>query len=267
MDGAADTPVENAAAKPRRKGIQSLVTGFQVLDFLVKARQPVPLRDIATGTGLAASKLQFYLISLLEIGAVKQDAQTGFYGLGPYTLQLGIAGLQQFDVYQSAYGRMQALADETGLTVFLGVWGNQGPTIVHRAENARNRGVFDLRLGAVLPVLTSALGQLFLCYLPRDITACLLGSPAPAAFEIDRIAALIRAQRLSISRGGLLAAHTALSAPVFDHQGKILAGLTIMGPDEVLSDQPGSAIARNLISVADTISKEAGSTTRHYLTI
>ena len=48
MDGAADPKT----SKPRRKGIQSILTGFQVLDFLLQARRPVPLRDIAAGTGL-----------------------------------------------------------------------------------------------------------------------------------------------------------------------------------------------------------------------
>lgn len=71
---------------------------FRVIDFLVNAGRPLPLKDIAAGTGLSASKLHFYLVSLLEIGVAHQDSNTGHYGLGPYTLKLGIAGLEQFDI-------------------------------------------------------------------------------------------------------------------------------------------------------------------------
>jgi DNA-binding IclR family transcriptional regulator len=258
MDGAEN----EVSAKPRRKGIQSILTGFKVLDFLVRADMPVPLRDIARGTGLSASKLQFYLISLTEVGMVKQDQNTGHYGLGPYTLKLGILGLQQFDIYKSAYPRLQKLADETGQLVSLGVWGNKGPTVIARAECAANRAVFDLRPGSVLPVLTSALGRLFLAYLPDDLTKPYL--PDRHSWTRDR-ARDIRTQGLCIFRGGLLADHTALSAPIFDQDGHIIAGVTVTGPQDALDDSPLGPVAMALKDMTGEISDEAGATTRHYL--
>lgn len=258
MDGAADPQV----TKPRRKGIQSILTGFQVLDFLLKARQPVPLRDIAAGTGLSASKLQFYLISLAEVGAIKQDAQTGYYGLGPYTLQLGIAGLQQFDVYQSAQGKMAALAQETGLTVFLVVWGNQGPTVVHRVDHSTKRPIFDLRLGAVLPAADTAIGRLFLAFLPRALTSSVQAQIGPV---LNKTLLDIRRTGLSLSKGELLANHTALSAPIFDQNGRILAGITVMGPDTDFAGPAKATATRALQTVTDAVSQEAGATTQHYL--
>lgn len=275
-----DTEAEDGG-KPRRRGIQSIVTGFRVLDFLVRAGQPVALKDIATGTGLSASKLQFYLISLAEVGAVAQEPATGRYGLGPYTLQLGISGLQQFDIYKSAYSRMETLSQETGHSVFLGVWGNEGPTIVHRTEGSYNRSIFELRLGSVLPVLRSALGRLFLAYLPATITAAAVdlelseltrnnpgAGPADVPrtrLEVQALAARIREQRFSVARGGLLSDHTAVSAPVFDHAGKIVSGLTIMGHVNSLNDAEDGPIVAEMRSLADEISAEAGATVRHYM--
>lgn len=258
MDGVEEPKI----APLRRKGIQSILTGFQVLDFLLKAGQPVPLREIAAGTGLSASKLQFYLISLAEVGAVKQDALTGRYGLGAYTLRLGIAGLQQFDIYQSAHVRMEQLAKDTGVTVFLGVWGDQGPTVIHRAESPSRHPIFDLRLGAVLPLTGSALGRLFLAYLPRSMTSA--GVPK-AGLSYEEASQNIRQTQLSISRGELLAEHIAISAPVFDQSGRILAGITLMGPQTLLSDDPNSKAALALKALTKTISHEAGATTQHYL--
>jgi predicted Rossmann fold nucleotide-binding protein DprA/Smf involved in DNA uptake len=55
-----------------RKGIQSIEIGFRILDFIVKAGRPVPLRDIAAGTGMPASNVHFYLVSLTQIGVVRQ---------------------------------------------------------------------------------------------------------------------------------------------------------------------------------------------------
>jgi DNA-binding IclR family transcriptional regulator len=270
-------------ARPRRKGIQSIVTGFRVLDFLVKAGQPAPLREIAAGTGLSASKLQFYLISLAEVGVVAQDVKSGFYGLGPYTLQLGISGLQQFDIYKSAFDRMERLAQETGHSVFLGVWGNEGPTIVHRSEGSYNRSIFELRLGSVLPVLRSALGRLFVAYLPATLTAALVdqelseftrnnlataGIDLPRTrLEVQTLGETVRMRGYSTARGGLLSDHTAISAPVFDHAGKIISGLTIMGHVNALNDADDSPIVAEMVGLAAEISAEAGRTVRHYLPI
>lgn len=94
-------------------------------------------------------KLHFYLVSLLGIGVVHQDANTGHYGLGPYTLKLGIAGLEQFDIFTASRDRLVGLANDIGHSVFLGVWGNHGPTIVFRADGIHSRSVFELRVGSV----------------------------------------------------------------------------------------------------------------------
>jgi len=282
MEDHAD-PIRNddSAARPRRRGIQSILTGFRVIDYLVQAREPVPLKQIAEGTGLSASNLQFYLISLTEVGIVAQDPRSGHYGLGPYSLQLGIFGLQQFDVYKAAFHRIESLARDTGHAVFLGVWGNTGPTIIHRAEGSYNRSVFELRLGSVLPLLRSALGRLFLAHLPEDLTRAMLerelhdlsqantlaeGSDTPRnRVEAQRMGAAIRETGLSACRGGLLSDHTAISAPVFDHTGRILAGMTIMGHVNVLDDAPDGAVAQALLEMSRGVSEEAGATTRHYL--
>lgn len=264
---------EGAPARRPRKGIQSILTGFRILDYLIAARRPVPLKQIAEGTGLTPSKLQFYLVSLTEVGVVAQDRRTGHYGLGPYTLQLGIVGLQQFDVYGAAFDRMRDLAEETGHTVFLGVWGDTGPTIIHRAEGGLSQSIFELKLGAVLPLLTSALGRLFMAYLPEPLIQGSLdrelqdlsrsrmlpeGSDTPRSrTEAQEMGAAIRAAGLSRCRGGLLSDHTAISAPILDHTGRILAGVTIMGHVNVLNDDPEGPVAARLRDLSARVTEEA----------
>ncbi|WP_419739189.1 IclR family transcriptional regulator [Ruegeria sp.] len=278
------SPDAEKEEKPQRKGIQSLVTGFQVIDFLLKTGKPVPLRDISRGTGLAASKLQFYLISLTEVGVVLQDPQSGYYGLGPYTLQLGIAGLQQFDIFKAMHPRMDDFAERHGHNIFMGVWGNHGPTIVHRVSGHSNRSILELRLGSVLPVLRSAIGRIFFAHLPEEVTKAAvdreMGETFHASAEQDpqmpfptSLRALrdlretIQKHGVSRSRGGLMTDHTALSAPIFDYRGKIIAGVTVMAPINALDDALDSEIALELKHMASEISQDAGQHTTHYLNI
>src|SRR5258708_32313745 len=74
-----------------RKGIQSIEIGFRILDFIVKAGRPVPLRDIAAGTGLPASNVQFYLASLTHSGPARQCPGAKCYSPGPHALRPAMA--------------------------------------------------------------------------------------------------------------------------------------------------------------------------------
>jgi len=179
---------------------------------------------------------------------------------------------------------MDAFSEAHGCTVFMGVWGNQGPTIVHRVSGDHTRSLFELRLGSVLPVLRSALGRVLFAYLPEEVTKASvdreMSEAAPGLTEQDPdmptpktltglkdLRARIQERQMSRSRGGLLLDHTAISAPVFDYRGKIIAGVTAMGPIHALDDTFDGQLAQDLRTIADDISQEAGQTTTHYLDI
>ena len=246
-----------APKKQQRKGIQSLETGFRILDFLVKTGQPVALKDIALGTGLSPSNINFYLVSLLKIGAAIQDSRSGHYGLGPYAVRLGLAGLEQFDLFAVSRDRLVELANTVGHSVFLGVWGNHGPTIVYRADGVHSRSIFELRVGSVLPVLRSALGRLFLAHLPESMTAEFVDaelkdfrhqsaglSPGELTSadvirnrsDLKKMVQQARQHGMSRCRSGILSDYTAMSAPILDYGGTICAGITVMGRIGVLDD-------------------------------
>ena len=260
---------EPAVARKARRGIQSIEVGFGILDVLRVAGGPLPLRQIAEQTGLAVANVHYYLVSFQAVGVVRQDPDTGFYGLGPYALRLGMAALEQFDVFTAARPVMAELAATLGHTVFLGVWGNRGPTIVYRIESGRGRPILELRVGTVLPLLSSALGRNFLAHLPRTLTGDTLKqelkSATPASpdvpttlAEVDRMVGAIHAAGLSRCRDALLPQFTSLSAPVFDHLGEMVAAITIMGPKGALDDDLDGATAQALKAQALRISREAG---------
>ncbi|MGA7814350.1 IclR family transcriptional regulator, partial [Caballeronia sp.] len=114
-----------------RRGIQSIEIGFGIIDVLCKATGPLPLRTIAARCDLPVANVHNYLVSFQRVGLVVQESDSAFYGLGSYAMKLGIAALQQFDVHKVARPIMAEIGAETGFTVFLGVWGNKGPTIVY----------------------------------------------------------------------------------------------------------------------------------------
>ena len=269
-------PHPDPSRDPRR-GIQSLETGFRIIDALIQSGRPLPLKAIAARVGLPPSNVHFYLVSLVRIGMVSQDEGTAHYRIGPYGLSIGIACLEQFALFETARPVLASLAEQTGYTVFLGVWGNHGPTIVYRLDGPRSRGVFELRIGSVLPLLSSALGRVFLAWLPAHATDELLAAEiavnqegaapgrrrsrhdVPTDLQAAReLAAGVRTRGMSRCRSALLSDFTALSAPVLDHAGSIIAAVTVMGPVGVFDDGFDGAIAARIRDAAGAISRQAG---------
>jgi len=255
-----------------RRGIQSIEIGFRILDYLRTELRPVPLKMIAANTGMSAANVHYYLVSFQAVGIVRQEADTGCYALGPYALKLGMAAIEQFDVFTAARPAMTELATTIGHTVFLGVWGNRGPTIIYRVEGGASRPIIELRVGSVLSLLRSALGRNFLAHLPRSITAHMLDqelkeegsrhariddAPATKA-EVEEMVAAIQRDGISRCRDALLPNFTSFSAPIFDQTGFMIAAITMMGPIGILDDNLKGSTATTLLAHARALSATAG---------
>jgi len=267
--GKMEKNAEQAPAAARR-GIQSIEVGFRILDVIRRAGRPLPLKEIADACDLTVPNVHYYLVSFQKVGVVQQHADTGHYGLGPYALRLGLAALEQFDVFTTARPIMAEVAAITGHTVFLGVWGNKGPTIVYRVEGARSRPLLELRVGSVLPLLSSALGRNFLAHLPEASTRELLeqemasagsdgyGGKSYTQKDVQAIRQEVLEHHLSRCRDALLPHFTSLSAPIFDMLGEMKAAITLMGPVGAIDDDLQSDTARLLSEKARSISATAG---------
>ncbi|MBR0842162.1 IclR family transcriptional regulator [Bradyrhizobium liaoningense] len=260
------------AERSGRRGIQSIEIGFKILDYLRTELRPVPLKMIAANTGMSAANVHYYLVSFQAVGIVRQETDTGCYALGPYALKLGMAAIEQFDVFAVARPAMTELATTIGHTVFLGVWGNRGPTIIYRVEGGASRPIIELRVGSVLSLLRSALGRNFLAHLPRSLTGGMLDqelkeelaretrvddAPTTKA-EVEEMMDTIRRDGISRCRDALLPNFTSLSAPIFDQAGFMIAAITMMGPIGILDDDLKGPTATALIAHARALSATAG---------
>ena len=240
--------------KKEPKGIQSINIGFSILSILMASGNPMPLKELSRRSGFSPSKVHSYLVSFTNLEMVSQDPETGMYSLGPFALKLGMGYLDQVDLFSMAKPLMQKLAFELGHTIFLGVWGNRGPTIVFRIDGPESLAIFDLRIGSVLPLLNSALGLNFASHMSASTVESFIKHELKigGAHGFSNMKAVqetlgeIRIRGISRSRGQLLSDFTALSVPVFDFSGSILAGLTVMGRIGVLDDDYDGKSARIL---------------------
>lgn len=251
-----------------RRGIQSIEIGSALLMELSRRVQSLALKDLAKGAGMTTGKAHPYMVSFLKVGFVTQT-ESGQYELGPLALQLGLAKLQRMDPVKEASQLIESLAQETGQSVAVAVWGNLGPTIVRMEEPVQPLHV-NLRTGTVMSLTTTATGRLFAAYMPPKVIDQLLsqelervaygaGQDKPMGREaLNRSLAEVRKHGLSRAQGSPIPGIDALCAPVFGPDGRIVLGLLAMGPSSTFDSTYDGAIAKPLLRCAEEIASRVG---------
>ena len=252
-----------------RAGIQSVEVGFSLLEVLSRSAGPLMLRDLAAAAGMSAAKAHRYLVSFQRLELVVQDASSTRYDLGPAALKLGLASLSRLDAVKLARERIGALMERIGHTLALAVWGNQGPTIVHWEESPQAVTV-NLRLGDVMPLLTSATGRCFAAWLPRDAITPMLKEEIARAqkqgrADVPGTLAEARALLDDVKQRGaarvvdtLLPGIVGFCAPVFDSDGHIALGIVALGPTGTFDAQWNGAVDKPLRAAAKQLSGDLG---------
>jgi len=224
--------------KPKtQQGIQSIEVGGRLLQVLTDSSRPMMLRDLAAAATMPAPQAHRYLVSFARMGLVERIAESGLYDLGPFALQLGLAALARMEPVTLASPVLAALREESGQTVALAVWANQGPTIV-RWLSADAPVAATLRVGSVMPLTRSATGGVFLAFLPRNTTEPFVtqelqenarqGIGPTTTAELESV--IQRTRRLGVARtSGFIPGIAGISAPVFDHSGAMVLALTALG--------------------------------------
>ncbi|MBS0447225.1 MAG: IclR family transcriptional regulator [Proteobacteria bacterium] len=269
-----------AAATPRaQRGIQSIEVGAKLLVALVHQGRPLALKDLAQEAGMTAAKAHPYLVSFGRAGLIAQDDATGRYFLGPLALQLGLISLQQAGPVQTATPYAAALAQRLGYTVALAVWGTRGATIV-RVEESPTAVHVNMRHGTVFSLAHTASGRLFGAYLDADAVRAALEAerrrergrratqdaaagtvlprPVPEWKAFEPQLAEVRQRGLSRSEGEVVAGVGAMAAPIFDHAGAIVLGITVIGPSASMSTAWDGAPAKALKACAAEVSARLG---------
>lgn len=262
-----------------RAGIQSVEVGFELLNALSQAPGALMLRDLAAAAGMSAAKAHRYLVSFQRMGLVMQDPVSTRYDLGPASLRLGLASLSRLDAVKLARDRVPALLAETGHTLAIAVWGNQGPTMVHWAEAPQTVPV-TLRLGDVMPLLTSATGRCFAAFMGQEgrdaqRIAPMIREELARAKKLPRnglpledvpqtlqdVQAMLdetRAQGLGRVVHSLLPGVGGFCAPVFDAQGRLALGIVVLGSVATLDTDWSGAPAQALRRCARQLSDDLG---------
>lgn len=149
-----------------RQFITSLARGFEVLRAFRADDRGVSNAELARRTGFPKPTLSRLTFTLLSLGYLHMDADTGRYFLHPHVLTLGYPVLRQLSIREMARPMMQELADDIRGAVVLGMRDGLSMIIVERARH-RTMATWPLDIGVARDIATTAIGRAFIVALNR----------------------------------------------------------------------------------------------------
>lgn len=248
------------------QGIQSIEVGSRVLLALEQGRGPMTLSDVAAGSSLHPAKAHRYLVSLVRVGLASQSVDTGLYDLGPASRALGIEALRRTDSVSVVSSHAVSLRDETGHTTNVAVWSDAGPSLV-RWDTGAHALPIVVRVGSTLPLLDSAVGCVFLAYLPFSTTGEVLNAQQKqaatrtiSARETRELVEQVRRDGLSRTKNQMIVGLAALATPVFGADGTLEAVLGLVLPSRLMTTVESKRLGSLLRASGDRASQELGLT-------
>jgi DNA-binding IclR family transcriptional regulator len=211
------------------------------------------LTDIAQRVGLHKSTVHRLLATLEEKGFVARDEATDKYRLGLRILELSAHLTRSDDPAVVLLGEMERLRDQLGETVSLYVRDRKDRVRIQavQSEQAIRRVA---PVGARLPLFVGASSKVLLAFAEPEVREALLSDPVwPASIDVEAY----RKQLAEIAEAGYATSYeereagaAAISAPIFNRSGKLVAALSVSGPSNRLTPDVMRERAPAVVSAA-----------------
>ena len=249
----------------RDKGTKTVVAALELLDVFSQDRQQVGLSDFVKLTGIPKANVLRHLTALESSGLVKQDMRTKKYQLGFKSLELAYLVNKQFNLRDIALPYLERLREKTNETVCLQIEDNGWGICIERLE-PNNKLVYLPPIGSREYLHAGASRKVLLAFLPNErideiiaqglavVAANTVTDPA----QLRRELAQIRQEGYAITEGEHVDGVTAISTPVRDRSGYIIASLSVVGPTFRVDEEKKKQHLKNLLETSEEFSAELG---------
>lgn len=230
---------ESKEAGTRRSGqefVNSFARGLQVIRVFTRHKPRMTLSEVAEETGMSRATVRRFLLTLVQEGYVHVEGR--YFSLLPKVLDLGFSVLASMDIWDVVQPIINELAEKLQESVMAAVLDDD--SVVYLARATPNRMVtVGIRIGHRMPAYLGASGRILLAQfddgrLRKYLDGVTLASVTPVTItskvrlreEIERA----RRQDYSVVDGEMEVGLRAVSVPVRDLSGKVVAALNVGCP-------------------------------------
>lgn len=239
----------------------------RVLEFLADSG-PATAAEIADAVQEPRSSTHRLLTHLESVNWVERSSVRGKWGLGMGLARLGNRAVAMQDFRAEALPYMREIHDKTEETVFLCIRRDLYAVCIERIEG-RYVTNHELELGGFIELHAGAAPRVLLAYSPSDVerawrksltTRPITPRTPKTPLDADAIAQhlqQIRKQGHAVSDQDVSVGIAAVGAPIFGHDGNIVAALSVSGVRDVILESSLNVISV-VVSAAESISQALG---------
>jgi len=250
--------------------INSAYRTLQVLLAFSAPPHRFSLAEMASRIRLDKNQTYRSLKTLEEAGFLRMD-EDGRFSLTPIlgVLSAASADSQQASLVDVAASYLDKLASETRETLNLFVLAGDHAVCVDRRESTRRVRLASV-LGLSVPLHAGAVPKAILAHLPEAEQNRVLSKlsiyPRYTSKTILDPKALRRDLRQTHERGYSISNEDydsearGVGAPIFDHSGRVVGGISVGGPSFRVGDATLAEFGRLIVPVAKSISRQLGYT-------
>jgi IclR family acetate operon transcriptional repressor len=255
---------------PARRGGRASSAGnaaektLRVLEAAAAPRGPHRLTDIATRAAVPKPTAHRLLVMLATEGFLSTDG-SGRYGIGPRLRAL--AAQISAEAPPSVEQILRALqVTVAGHTVHLALRSDDHVIYTHKIDTDRPYQMAS-RVGMSIPLHCTAIGKCILAYLPSgELDEFLSLTPLPARTpatitgrtRLDAELAFVRDRGFAVDDEENEPTIRCLAAPVLDHQGRPLGGVSVSTVTFVVPRAELEGFAQHVVSAASEVSAVLG---------
>jgi IclR family pca regulon transcriptional regulator len=213
--------------------VQSMARGLAVIKAFDETHRELTLSEVAAITGLARAAARRFLLTLAELGYVRNDGR--MFALTPRVLELGYAYLSSLSLPQIAEPHLERLVAAVQESASVTVLDDTDIVYVARVPTARIMRV-TISIGTRFPAYATSMGRVLLAGLDapqlqaylervsmRKITPRTVTDPAALRAELDQV----REQGWALVDQELEEGLRSLAAPITDRSGRTIAAANI----------------------------------------
>lgn len=240
----AKTSTQKAAAVPL---ISAAVRVLAVLERLSRQRA-IGLEEISREIKLAKPTVYRFLLTLQELGYARRvDGERWAMTLKMFNL--GSRALDHLDLLSAARPIAEALSDELGETVHMGVLDGDSAVYVLKIESRYTIRMYS-RVGRRMPLYCTAIGKVLLAFAKDEEREASLKDVRLLAVTKNTLTtrAALDAELAQIRQQGFARDNEereenlhCIGAPIFDYTGAVVAVLSVSWPSfrYQIDDEPG----------------------------
>ncbi|MEV7418198.1 IclR family transcriptional regulator [Streptomyces sp. NPDC089919] len=244
---------------------QTVDRALRILPVLAKG--PADLGTVAAELDVHKSTALRLLRTLHEHRFVYRQ-EDGRYRLGSRLFALAAQAVENLDVREIAHPHLAALGELTGHTVHLAVHQDDEVLYIDKIDSRYPVRMYS-RIGKPVAITVAAVAKLLLADLPPDRLAAVAArleypaytsrsTPDAAAFLAEL--ATVRAQGWATDLGGHEESINCVAAPVRDHEGRVVAALSLSAPNVVVGAEGLLALLPEVRRTARAISHDYSGT-------